>query len=152
MNFFRFWGGCLHCQTTRCWNCLPHSLAYVFYYFSTLALHVKSYSFKLCCAVLCWVALSCLTLCELKDCRPPGLFCPWDSPGKNTAVGCCALFQGIFLTQGSNQCLLDWQVDSLPLHHLGSPEKCFLCPNNSLSSLKKFPILQSQISYGCSLL
>ena len=31
---------------------------------------------------------------------------PWDSPGKNTAVGCCALLQGIFLTQGSNQCLL----------------------------------------------
>ena len=28
--------------------------------------------------------------------------CPWDSPGKNTAVGCHALFQGIFLTQGFN--------------------------------------------------
>ena len=25
---------------------------------------------------------------------------PWDSPGKNTGVGCRALFQGIFLTQG----------------------------------------------------
>ena len=24
---------------------------------------------------------------------------------------------GIFLTQGSNLCLLDWQVDSLPLSH-----------------------------------
>ena len=29
--------------------------------------------------------------------------CPWDSPGKNVVVGCHALFQGIFLTQGSNQ-------------------------------------------------
>ena len=29
------------------------------------------------------------------------LFCPWDSPGKNIGVGCRALLQGIFLTQGS---------------------------------------------------
>ena len=28
--------------------------------------------------------------------------CPWDSPGKNTEVGCHSLLQGIFLTQGSN--------------------------------------------------
>ena len=26
--------------------------------------------------------------------------CPWDSPGKNTGVGCRALRQGIFLSQG----------------------------------------------------
>ena len=31
---------------------------------------------------------------------------PWDSPGNNTRVGCHALLQGIFLTQGSNPCLL----------------------------------------------
>ena len=34
------------------------------------------------------------------------LLCPWDSPGKNTGVGCHFLLQGIFLTQGSNLCLL----------------------------------------------
>ena len=34
--------------------------------------------------------------------QPTGLLCPWDSPGKNTGVGCQALLQGIFLTQGSN--------------------------------------------------
>jgi len=36
------------------------------------------------------------------------------------------LLQGIFLTQGSNPhllSLLHWQVDSLPLSHLGSPMK-----------------------------
>jgi len=32
---------------------------------------------------------------------PTGLLCPWDSPGKNTGVGCHFLLQGIFLTQGS---------------------------------------------------
>ena len=31
---------------------------------------------------------------------------PWDSSGKNTGVGCHALLQGIFLTQGSNLWLL----------------------------------------------
>ena len=30
------------------------------------------------------------------------LLCPWDFPGKKTGVGCHALLQGIFLTQGSN--------------------------------------------------
>ena len=34
------------------------------------------------------------------------LFCTWDSPGKNTGVGCHSLLQGIFLTQGSNLHLL----------------------------------------------
>ena len=39
----------------------------------------------------------------------------WDSPDKNTRVGCHALLQGIFQIQGSNQhllCLLHWQVRS----------------------------------------
>ena len=34
------------------------------------------------------------------------LLCPWDFPGKNTGVGCHFLLQRIFLTQGSNPCLL----------------------------------------------
>ena len=31
---------------------------------------------------------------------------PWDFPSKSTGVGCDFLFQGIFLTQGSNPCFL----------------------------------------------
>ena len=31
--------------------------------------------------------------------EPARLLCPWDSPGKNTGMGCHALLQGIFLTQ-----------------------------------------------------
>ena len=34
--------------------------------------------------------------------QPTRLSCPWDSPGKNTGVGCHLLLQGIFPTQGSN--------------------------------------------------
>ena len=36
---------------------------------------------------------------------PARLLCPWNSPGKNTGVGCRFLLQGIFQTQGSNLCL-----------------------------------------------
>ena len=42
---------------------------------------------------------SCPTLCDPTDCSP------WDSPGKNTEVGCHFLLQGIFPVQGSNWCL-----------------------------------------------
>ena len=47
-----------------------------------------------------------------------------DSPHKNTGVGCHALLQGVFLTQGSNTCLLHllhWQAGSLPLEPPGKP-------------------------------
>ena len=33
----------------------------------------------------------------------------------------CSTACGIFLDQGSNPCLLNWQVDSLPLSHWGGP-------------------------------
>ena len=36
----------------------------------------------------------------------PRFFCPWDSPGKNSGVGCCALLWGIFPTQGWTLCPL----------------------------------------------
>ena len=38
--------------------------------------------------------------------QPARLPRPWDSPGKNTGVGCHALLQGIFPTQGLNLLLL----------------------------------------------
>ena len=49
----------------------------------------------------------------------PRLLCPWNSPGKNTGVGCHFLLQGIFLIQRSSPlCLLH----SLLLSHQGSPK------------------------------
>ena len=35
----------------------------------------------------------CLTLCDPIDGSPPGSPHPWDSPGKNTGVGCHFLLQ-----------------------------------------------------------
>ena len=52
--------------------------------------------------VLCLIAQSCLTLCNPRDCSPPGSSVHRDSPGKSTGVGCHALLQRIFPTQGSN--------------------------------------------------
>ena len=40
---------------------------------------------------------------------PPGASVHGDSPGKNTGVGCHALLQGIFPTQGSNPGLLHYR-------------------------------------------
>ena len=67
---------------------------------------------------LCMHALkrkkSCPTL-RPHGLQPARLLCPWDSPGKNTGVGCHALLQRIFLTQGSNPrllCLLHWRAGS----------------------------------------
>ena len=38
---------------------------------------------------------SCPTLCDPIDGKPTRLPCPWDSPGKNTGVGCHFLLQGM---------------------------------------------------------
>ena len=62
--------------------------------------------------------------------QPTRLFCPWDSPGRNARVGCCALLQGIFPTQGLNPHVLHllhckWIL--YPLSHLGSPETASCC-------------------------
>ena len=64
------------------------------------------------------------------------LLCPWDSSGQNTGVSCHFLLQGIFLTQGSNPCLLcllHWQMGSLPLVPLGKPLLNNKLPQNRTS-------------------
>ena len=82
--------------------------------------HVRRCSPSLIICRCCLVTKSCLTLLGPHGLWPTKFLCPWDFLGKNTGVGCQFLLQGIFLTQGSNPCLLHWQVDSLPLSHQGS--------------------------------
>ena len=71
----------------------------------------------------CICVQSCPTLCDAKDCSPPGS----SAHGilqENSGVGIHSFLQGIFPTQGSNPCLLPLlalQTDSLPLSHQGSP-------------------------------
>ena len=45
---------------------------------------------------------------------PTRLLCPWNSPCKNTGVGCHAFLQGIFPTQGLNPPLF-FQLESVPI-------------------------------------
>ena len=78
---------------------------------------IQSWPFSICgaCVVSCF---SHVWLCDPMDDSPPGFSVHGISPNKNTGVGCHALLQRIFPTQGLNPCLLHLlhgQVDSLPL-------------------------------------
>ena len=55
------------------------------------------------------------------DCSPPGSSVHGDSPGKNTGMGCHALLQGIFPTQGLNPGLPHCRQILYHLSHWGSP-------------------------------
>ena len=84
---------------------------------------------------LCAQLLSRVQLLWPHGLEPASLLCPWDLPGKNTGVGCHFLFQGIFLTQGSNPsllCPLHRQADSLPMSHLGNPLVYIILVNSFL--------------------
>jgi len=71
-------------------------------------------------SVLCLVAQSCPTLCNFMDCSLPSSCVHGDSPGKNTGVGCHALLQGIFQTQGLNPGLPHRRQILYHLSHQGS--------------------------------
>ena len=78
-------------------------------------------------ASVCSVAQLCLTL-RPQALYPARLLGPWALPGKNTAVGCLSLLQGIFPTQGLNPSLLHllhWQW-SLTTEPLGLPNLLIL--------------------------
>ena len=90
---------------------------------------VQSVSRALRFLALAKLLQSCPTFCESMDyidCQAP---LSTDAPGKNTGVGCYALLQGIFPTQGPNPhllCLLHWQASSLPLVPPGKPKDNFI--------------------------
>ena len=69
---------------------------------------------------LCLGAQSCPTLCDPVDYSPPGSSVHGDSPAKNTGLGCHALLQGIFPTQGLNPDLLQCRQILYWLSHQGS--------------------------------
>ena len=65
--------------------------------------------------------LSCIQLfCDPVDCSPPDASVHGISQARILEWVAHFRLQGIFLTQGSNPCLLRWQVDFLPLSHQGS--------------------------------
>ena len=86
------------------------------YSFSYLEPVCCSMSSSKCCFLTCiQISQEAATLCNPMDCSLPGSSVLGDSPDKNTGVDCHAVLQGIFLTQGSNPCLLHllhWQAGS----------------------------------------
>ena len=85
---------------------------------------ISSWKTRIYPSSICWVSTRChiyihthIYMCMLSCFSHVLLFatlwtvtcmflCPWDTPGKNTRVGCHVLLQEIFLTQGWNPCLL----------------------------------------------
>ena len=53
--------------------------------------------------------------------QPARLLYPWDSPGKNTRVGCHALLQGTLPNPGIKPRSPTLQVDSVPSEPPGEP-------------------------------
>ena len=80
-------------------------------------------STSLATAVCRLVAKSYPALCNPMGCSPPGSSVQEFSRQEHWS-GCHFLLQGIFLTQGLNQCrlcILHWQANSLLLNHQESP-------------------------------
>ena len=92
--------------------------------------HILALHGGICC---CLVARSCPTLCNPMDWKSQIWLSDWTTitswtvahqaslpvgfPRPDTRVGCHFILQGIFLIQGANLYLLQWQMGSLPLSH-----------------------------------
>ena len=82
----------------------------------SLVVHLRHCKSSMCCARL----LSCVWLCDLRGCSPPGSSVHGDSPGENTGMGRRALHHRIFPTQGSNPCVLHCRWILYHLSHQGT--------------------------------
>jgi len=104
---------------------------------------------------ICMHDQSCPTL-RPYGLQPTGLHCPWDSPGKNNGVGCHALLQRIFPTQGSNLdplCLSSFGRWVLYHQcHLGSPRKTRYCSYQDLVQISYYEdsvvLMRGKIGHG----
>ena len=92
---------------------------------SFLAILAFSSKLYLLCRV-CVAPQSCPALCDpMTIAHKAPLSMGMDSPGKNTGVGCHALLQGIFPTQGWNPGLPHCRWIFCSLSHQGSPYTFF---------------------------
>ena len=108
------------------WLSILHTVMYMYQYYALNSSHLLlpllcSEVCSLCLHLYCVHAKSlqkCLTLCNPSL---PGSSVqePWDFPGKNTGMGCHAVLQGIFPTQGSKLGLLHCRQIIYCLSHQG---------------------------------
>ena len=121
LPFTRWKSSEFSCTTAWIYLILPHYILQM----------VKIVNFMLCnlCVCVCVCVCVCSVLINTLQSHalgPSRLLGPSNFPGKYTGAGCHFLLQGIFPIQGLNLCLLHWQADALPLHHMGSPFVCFI--------------------------
>ena len=100
----------------------------------------------------------CVSLSVVSDSlRPHGLqptrfLCPWNSPGKNTGVGCHSLLQGVFPIQALNPSLPHLRQILDCLSHQGSPDIRCCCTEKELRkeevSLYSSPLKKNLSSLG----
>ena len=85
------------------------------------------------------------------ECSPPGSSASGILQARNTGVGCHALFQEIFLTQGSNRSPVALQADSLPLSYQGSPFGLYQPINDLVGALRgrRIQIDTCAVSWAC---
>ena len=100
---------------------------------------------RLQCTV-CTHAQSCVPLCDPTDCGPPDSSVYGDSSGKNTGVGCLALLQEIFPSQGSNPGLLHcgqifFLPSELPAKPMNTGVGCHFLPQGSFPAQEWNPSL-----------
>ena len=99
---------------------IPIPISHWFTYYSTAAAAAKSLQ-------------SCLTLCNPIDGSPTGSAVPWDSPGKNTGVGCHFLLQCMKVRSESEV------AQSCPT--LSDPMDCSL-PGSSVHRISQARVLE----------
>ena len=93
------------------------------------------------------VTQSCLTLATpwtVAHCNCTMSLCPWNSLGKNTAVGCNIFFQGIFPTQGLNPGLLHCRQILYCQSHQGRPYLNIIKAKYDKSQLTSFSMVKSR--------
>ena len=81
--------------------------------------------------------------------QPTRLLCPWDSPGKNTGMGCHACLQGIFSTQESEPGLLHYRQTLYCLSHQGSLVKDQARNAGFIEELFKCPLSRRRRCSSC---
>ena len=95
-KWLREFGNC-HQPMKMLLNILRENWSFWFFKSLDLLIHKPFTKEQLKCAQ------SCPTICDHME--PTRLLHPWNSPGKNTGMGCHFLLQGIFPTWGSNPSL-----------------------------------------------
>ena len=76
------------------------------------------------------------------------LLCPWDSPTKNTGGGSHPLFQGIFMTQRSNQSHQHHRQILYHLNHQDSPNITVIQDYVSTTEVKEVEVTSLMKTYN----